>query len=218
MKIAAVITAGGSGLRMQASVPKQFIPVHGTTILEKTIAIFQQAPMIDEIIVVLPEAHFEQISHAQIKTAIGGSTRQASVYHGLQKCSADIDVVVVHDGVRCMLSQADLANVIQACQPPFDGAVLAHPVRDTIKQVQGDTIVKTISRENVWAMQTPQVFFYAKLKQAYEKAQHENLQSTDDAQVMEYAGGKIKVVQGLATNIKVTYPEDLAMITEQEKA
>lgn len=212
MSVAAIITAGGLGTRMQSNQPKQFMELDGKSILEHTISIFQASNIIQEIIVVVPCAFMNKINLSEVKVVEGGLTRQESVYNGLCAIDTNPNIVVIHDGVRCLLQTNDLQNVIEACKKPFDGSVLAHPVRDTLKKVKNETIQETVDRVTLWAMQTPQVFFFDNIKKAYEKVRKDGVQTTDDAQVMEHAGGKVKIVQGPMTNIKVTYPEDLSWV------
>lgn len=220
MNTIAVITAGGTGVRFGATRPKQFIPVLGKMLIEHTIEAFDHHPMISGIVVVLPEteiAFFEATrkEHGfgkKIQTiVVGGSTRQYSVHAGLLAIKTNPDFVVVHDAARCLITSSEITDTIQKCVNGWDGAICALPIRDTVKKVDGEKILSTQSRENLWGMQTPQVFKYDLIKKAYDKAKADHFEATDDAQIAEHAGANVCVVQGKTTNIKITYPEDLVM-------
>ena len=220
MKIVAVITAGGSGTRFGSACPKQFIEVLGKMLIEHTIEVFDQHLLISQIIVVLPESEisfFEQKRKEhhfgkKIQTiVVGGATRQDSVHAGILAVKNDPDFIVIHDAARCLVTEKEITNSIQKCMDGWEGAICALPIRDTLKKVDGEKIISTQSRESLWGMQTPQVFKFHLIKQAYDKADHENFVATDDAQIAEFSGAKICVVLGSTTNIKVTYPEDLEL-------
>lgn len=220
MKIIAVITGGGAGTRMNSLRPKQFIPIAGKMLIEHTLETFEHHNMIDGIIIVLPENELDAFKLLQKEnklgkkvTAIiaGGTTRQDSVRLGLEAIG-NADYAVIHDAARCLVTKEELTHTIQKCIDGWQGAICALPVRDTLKRVDGETILATEPREQLWGMQTPQVFEFAMIKKAYQKAKDEKFNATDDAQVAERAGAKICVVTGKSTNIKVTYVEDLALV------
>ncbi|MCC7459777.1 MAG: 2-C-methyl-D-erythritol 4-phosphate cytidylyltransferase [Proteobacteria bacterium] len=220
MKTTAVITAGGTGVRFGATRPKQFIPVLGKMLIEHTIDAFDQHPMITGIVVVLPEpeiAFFEQERKQKgfgkkiQAIVVGGSTRQYSVHAGILALKDNPDFVVVHDAARCLITSGEITDTIQKCINGWEGAICALPIRDTVKKVDGEKILTTQPRENLWGMQTPQVFKYELIKKAYDKAKADHFEATDDAQIAEHFGASVCVVQGKTTNIKITYPEDLVM-------
>lgn len=220
MRTIAVITGGGAGTRMNSLRPKQFIPIAGKMLIEHTLETFEHHNMIDGIIIVLPENELDAFKLLQKEnklgkkvTAIiaGGTTRQDSVRLGLEAIG-NADYAVIHDAARCLVTKEELTHTIQKCIDGWQGAICALPVRDTLKRVDGETILATEPREQLWGMQTPQVFEFAMIKKAYQKAKDEKFNATDDAQVAERAGAKICVVPGKSTNIKVTYVEDLALV------
>jgi len=220
MKTVAVITAGGTGVRFGATRPKQFIPVLGKMLIEHTIEAFDHHPMITGIIVVLPETEikfFEEERKAKgfgkkiQALVVGGSSRQYSVHAGILAIKTNPDFVVIHDAARCLITEKEITDTIHKCENGWQGAICALPIRDTVKKVDGEKIISTQSRENLWGMQTPQVFQYELIKKAYDKAKQDHFEATDDAQIAEYLGANVCVVQGKTTNIKITYPEDLVM-------
>ena len=142
----------------------------------------------------------------------GGSTRQESVYNGLQGLPADATRVLIHDGARCLATPAlfdRCAEMLQACP----GLIAAVPVKDTIKVVDGVTqiITDTPDRSNLWAAQTPQGFEVATLKECHEKGRQQGWEVTDDAALFEKCGLPVKIVPGEETNLKVTTPVDLTI-------
>lgn len=220
MKSVAVITAGGTGTRFGAPRPKQFIPILGKMLIEHTIEVFDHHPMITGIVVVLPEteiAFFEQErkQHGFGKKiqsiVVGGSTRQYSVHAGILAVKDNPDFIVIHDAARCLITEKEITDTLQKCMNGWQGAICALPIRDTVKKVDGEKIISTQPRENLWGMQTPQVFQYELIKKAYEQAKQDHFEATDDAQIAEHAGASVCVVQGKTTNIKITYPEDLVI-------
>ena len=142
---------------------------------------------------------------------MGGSSRQFSVHAGILAIKGNPDFVVIHDAARCLITSSEITDTIQKCINGWQGAICALPIRDTVKKVDGEKILSTQSRDNLWGMQTPQVFQYELIKGAYNKAKQEHFEATDDAQIAEHAGASVCVVQGKTTNIKITDPEDLVI-------
>ena len=138
----------------------------------------------------------------------GGATRQESVAGGLRDVSADH--VVVHDAARPFLSTDLLKRVLEGLAH-YDGVVAAEPVEETLKRVDGDRVVETIDRSTLWRAQTPQAFRTPILKRAHDVARVNGIAGTDDAQLVESAGGAIRVVRGDRRNIKVTFEDDFAI-------
>jgi 2-C-methyl-D-erythritol 4-phosphate cytidylyltransferase len=178
---------------------------------------------------------FEEYSLSKIKKiAPGGRERQDSVYNGLKLIDDKNCMVLIHDGVRPLIEKLLIEEVIKELLTAplkfssaplfekggrgdlrgfkgFDGVALGVPLKDTIKEAENGIIKKTLRRDSLWAIQTPQAFHYRNILTAYEKAMKEGFYSTDDAALMERYGGKIKVVMGSYGNIKITTPEDLAI-------
>ena len=152
---------------------------------------------------------FEQNRITKVKRiAPGGNERQNSVYNGLKyiddkKCS-----VLIHDGVRPFIDTAVTREALRQLSD-CDGVVLGVPVKDTIKEVKEGTVQRTLRRDTLWAIQTPQLFSYKPLYNAFVHAMKDTYFSTDDAALVEKYGGRLKIIKGSYTNIKITTPEDL---------
>lgn len=212
MKKYAVIVAGGSGLRMGGPIPKQFLPLHGKPVLWHTLTTFLDAYSDLEIILVLAEQYLQtgqeilQATHSpsRIWIAPGGETRFHSVKNGLSHIHQH-SIIFVHDAVRCLLS----TELIQRCYTMAlekGNAIPAIAAVDTIRieNIGGNEI---IDRNKVRIIQTPQTFYSDIIKAAYEQEYEESF--TDDASVVERLGIKIQLVEGEASNIKITQPVDL---------
>ncbi len=226
--IIAIITGGGSGSRMGLTYPKQFHGLNGVPILARTLRVFQNSALIDEIIVVTPETHLEITGNLVRDYGIdkvrditpGGRERQDSVKAGLNLVPEGTGLVVVHDAVRPLVSPELIEHCINAASVNR-AAIAALPVHDTIKEAEGDLFIgKTIDRSRLWRAQTPQVAEPELLKEALKVAEEEAFAATDEAALLEQIGVKVKLVKGLARNLKLTGPEDLslaeALIMEQE--
>lgn len=221
MNISAIIVAGGSGLRMQSAIRKQYLEIGGRAILGHTLSVFVNCSLISDICLVIPiEDHDYCMEHVvkplhsskPIRLVEGGAERQQSVYNGLK--SLDLmpdDLVVIHDGVRPFVTE----DLIRACvDSARDGgaAILGVPVSDTLKEEASDgTIRKTLDRKKIWAAQTPQVFSYGLIRTAHEAAIQNQRAATDDSSLVESLGYTVKLVQGSRVNLKVTSPEDLSL-------
>jgi 2-C-methyl-D-erythritol 4-phosphate cytidylyltransferase len=134
--------------------------------------------------------------------------RQDSVFHGLNLVEDHESIVLVHDGARPLIEPAVIVNGIKQLAD-CDGVVVGVPVKDTVKEAYNGIVKRTLDRNILWSVQTPQIFPYKILYNAYEKAMKESYYATDDSALVERYGGKIRVVQGSYTNIKITTPEDL---------
>ena len=217
-KVCTLIPAAGKGSRMAHSVKKPYLEVAQKPILAHTIQRFEQNSAVDAIFVIVDQADFSEC-HATVlqpyaftkvqKLVGGGETRQMSVYNGIRALSADVDFVIVHDGVRPFVTD----EVIFACLAAADecgAAVAAVPVKDTIKIANTDRfIVETLAREQLWAVQTPQVFRKSLLEEAHQAAEARQLTATDDASLVEQLGFPVKLVKGSYANVKITTPVDL---------
>jgi 2-C-methyl-D-erythritol 4-phosphate cytidylyltransferase len=217
-KYVALIPAAGVGARMGATIPKQYLPLAGKTVMEHTVAAFLQSPQIAHTSVVVSaedayiDAHLPRQPIAQGNLSVlrcGGATRKDSVRNGLQALRgqlADHDWVLVHDAARPGLTPALIAHLIQEVGTHAVGGLLALPVVDTVKRVSGDK-VETISREGLWLAQTPQMFRYGILCAALDAID----QVTDEASAIEACGYVPQLVQGAASNLKITLASDLAL-------
>jgi len=215
----AIIVAAGSGTRFGAKKPKQFIEILGQPLIIYTLQKFESCPAIDEIILVLPAAEIE--SFRQIakkynlkklaKTVSGGKTRAASVWNGLDAIDEkSAEIIAVHDGARPLVSGEEITKTIEKAKET-GAACLVGFVTDTIKEVADGKIVQTIDREKLRRALTPQCFRYEILKHAF--AQNEASEIiTDECFLVEKLGVEVSIVEGSSQNIKITTPEDIAMV------
>ena len=212
-----MVAAAGGSTRMGQ--PKQHIQLGRYPVLIHTLLALQSADAVDEILLIArPEdidtfmAQAAEAGITKLRTAVaGGATRQQSVANGLAALPAETTLVGVHDGARPLIDPNTVAAVIEAAAE-CGGAAVAVPVKDTLKRTDADgIIIDTPDRANLWRVQTPQVFDRAALCAAMEAAMAEGKDYTDDCQLMEAAGHKVKLVTGLDTNLKLTTPEDIAL-------
>jgi len=215
--VTSIVLAAGSGSRMGTEVKKQYMLLDDKPLFIHALEIMEKQKKITDVILVVPSVDRdfcnELIKKYPIKKVLrivsGGDTRGASVYNGLQAVPEDSEFVVVHDGARPFLSQKLLEDVLEAAK--VEGAAIAGvPVKDTIKQVELDGLVKeTLERNLLWIVQTPQIFRKEILLECYKKALKDDLQGTDDASIVEAYGYPVKVVMGDYRNVKITTKEDL---------
>jgi 2-C-methyl-D-erythritol 4-phosphate cytidylyltransferase len=212
-----VVVAAGRGSRMGTAVSKQYLPLAGKPVLVYTLEVFEGIAEVDSVIVVVgageePQCRefAERYGLSKVKAVVtGGSERQSSVHAGLKALPGHIDWVLVHDGVRPFVTQEEVLACWHAAQDK-GAAVLAVPVKDTIKRVDADKrINSTPDRRSLWAMQTPQAFRLSELLLAHERAEADGFVGTDDAMLAERAGQPVYIVEGSYGNIKITTPEDL---------
>lgn len=222
-KVAAIVVAGGSGERLGRPGGKQLAPVGGRPVLSWTVAALAETPEVGLIVVVChPDrvAEYRAIAidplgiATPVSFAAGGDTRQASVASGLAEVASDIDIVVVQDGARPLLTAGLVASVLAAldARPDAAGAVVGYPAVDTLKLADGGVIVDTPERARFWAVQTPQVFRVDALRRAYVAAERDGFLGTDDSSLVERLGLPVVLVEGPRDNIKVTHAEDLALV------
>ena len=214
----ALVPAAGRGLRMGGAIPKQFLALGGEPLVVHSLRVLQQSPVIDEIILAVPQADLDyclndlavRFGFSKIRRVVaGGKERQDSVRHALEHVPVDTQTVVVHDAVRPFLTAQMVADVVEAAQR-VGGAIIALPMRDTVKQVGLEKhIERTVDRTPLWLAQTPQAFRRDWLLQVHRKAHAEGVHATDDAFLFEWAGHPVVVVEGSGENIKVTRPEDM---------
>lgn len=218
--ICAVIVAGGSGLRMQASVKKQYLRLDGIPIVGRTLMVFDECSDLDRIVLVLPATDIEGFRRDILKPlnlvhdvqlVAGGANRQASVINGLEKAGPSDGTVLIHDGVRPFVR----ADLIRACLAGSEATGACIPVittTDTVKQVDDSgVVVGTLERNTIRLAQTPQTFATGLIRRGHQLASANGFAATDDASVAEYAGERVHTVPGDPDNIKITYPQDLAI-------
>ena len=219
MKTTAIVLAAGQGKRMHSTVQKQFMILKGKPLLCYSLSCFQKSREIDEIILVTGEESIdfckedivEKYGFSKVRTVVaGGRERYDSVYQGLLACQ-DCDYVFIHDGARPFVTEEILVRAKTAAAA-HKAAVVGMPSKDTVKIADEDQMIsQTPKRSLVWTIQTPQVFSYPLIRNAYEKARNQSMENiTDDAMVAELYGNiKIPLVEGSYENIKITTPEDL---------
>jgi len=218
----AIIPAAGSGSRFGGQIPKQFVEVAGAPIIIHALRRFDECDDIGAIVVALRSEEIERFQRARslyglrkpVRLVAGGDERSDSILNALEAV-ADLkpEIVAVHDAVRPFVTPAQISAVI-ARAGEIGAAILAAPATDTIKEVADGLIQRTIDRRRIYRAQTPQAFRYELLLRANAEARAANLPSalaTDDAFLVERLGLPVAVVVGLASNIKITTPEDLIL-------
>lgn len=229
--VTAILPAAGTGSRMQSFFPKQYLTIGNKTLLELAINKLLRQPCIREVIVAINpnDRWFHTLPVAsgnRIRVVTGGQTRTDSVMAALHYAQ-QADWVLVHDAARPCLHQDDLCRLLMVTTHSEVGGILATPVRDTMKRARigAQLIDHTVERNNLWHALTPQLFVRELLVYCLERALAEGATVTDEASALEYCGYAPLLVPGRADNIKVTYPEDLALasffflnLTNQENA
>ena len=210
--VCAIIAAAGSGKRMKLEHNKLFMKIGDNTILEHTVLKFISCENIDHVIVVAAPTDKEVIKdhlskHIDKITLVdGGEQRYHSVYNALKAVPQYCDIVLIHDGARPFVTEETINDCIKGVKQ-YGNAVVGVPVKDTIKVCNENNIVEnTLDRSKLWSIQTPQGFYYKDILLAYETVDFTG--TTDDASVIEKAGGKVKIIMGNYHNIKITTPED----------
>ncbi|MDZ4170002.1 MAG: 2-C-methyl-D-erythritol 4-phosphate cytidylyltransferase [Coriobacteriia bacterium] len=217
----AIVVAGGAGERLGRPGGKQLAELAGRPVLAWAVESLDASPAIGFIVIV---CHPERVDtyRLAVEAAIridkphvfvaGGDTRQASVAAGLAQIPSPIEIVVVHDGARPIVSPDLFSDAIAKLRSvTADGLVVGYPSADTIKQVDGDVVIGTPDRARLWAVQTPQVFRAESLRRAHRAAASSGYTGTDDASLVEHDGGTVIVFQGPRDNLKVTVTDDLAL-------
>lgn len=212
--IGLVLAAAGSGSRFGSDTPKQFLQVQGLPLYLHALERF--SPFFEAAVIVLPGGWEEKVEDQvqalsyrdKLILEIGAPQRQDSVYKGLSRLSDGIEIVLIHDAARPFTSSQLISKVIeqtrrhQACVPVL-------PVRDTLKEVRSGRIVRTLDRESLSLVQTPQGFEMNLLKRAFKQARKDGFYGTDEATLVERLGSPVQVVAGERSNLKVTWEEDL---------
>ncbi len=217
----AIITVGGSGTRMHNpdGTTKQFLELFGMPIVTRTIIEFQNSPYIDEIIIVSKEDEIDMYtkmindySLTKIKQIVkGGRTRQESVLNGFKAISNKSEYVAIHDGVRCLITNENIKNVIKNAYAS-GCACAATKIYDTLKMADSYMFIEsTPDRNKAWAAQTPQVFKSDIYRACAFSAKKEGLEVTDDCMLVENYGFKIKLVDCGRNNLKITTKDDITL-------
>ncbi len=216
--VAAVVVAGGLGQRMKAAVPKQFLLLHGRPVAQWSLECFDQTPEIGSIVLVLPEDWIEEGSKRlagfkpgkPFKVVAGGVLRQDSVRAGLDAIEASEGWVAVHDAARPGITPSVVSNALNQAFSQGN-AVCAMPSHDTLVRVVDGEIVGHLDRNEVFRIQTPQIFRLTILRQALINAAERGIVGTDEASLVRELGYRINLAEGSEINTKITTPEDLDM-------
>lgn len=220
MKSYAIIPAGGKGTRLNSSIPKQYLKIDGKYLIEYTLQPFQECKEIDSIIISAEKRYFGLIEEIKtnnnfdkiIQIVEGGNSRQESVFNALSTLKASHnDLIVVHDAARPLLSLELLSEGIKKAKL-FDNVVTAVGVKDTIFKAS-DYVEKYISRENIYYAQTPQIFRYENIKDAFDQAIKNKFIGTDESMLVQAAGYKVYIIEGNPKNLKVTTDEDIKLMS-----
>lgn len=204
---------------MRAGRPKQYLKLRGRCLIEHSVGPLMDAPWIDGIVIVLQpgDEEFARLPlgrHWKVHAAAGGATRAESVLAGLAKVAelarGDAVFVLVHDAARPCLLRGDLERLRDEASDE-QGGLLALPMADTVKRAEGQHAAATVNRRELWRAQTPQLFRLERLRDALTQCVDKGVDATDEAAAMEAAGYRPRLVAGRESNIKVTYPDDLAL-------
>ncbi|HQQ62272.1 MAG TPA: 2-C-methyl-D-erythritol 4-phosphate cytidylyltransferase [Pseudomonadales bacterium] len=219
----AVIPAAGIGSRFLSEssnhTPKQYTHINGRTILEHSAHTLLQNPRLQKVVIALHANDIQarqlpSLKHEKVHFVEGGAERADSVSNALRFLRDHVrpdDWILVHDAARPCLAAQDLQKLIDTLQDDPVGGILAVPAIDTLKRVDGRTIIDTVDRSTIWQAQTPQMFRYDLLLDALQHAADKKIPVTDEASALEICGHTARVVEGSRSNIKITYPDDLAL-------
>lgn len=215
-KAVVVVPAGGTGTRMGARLPKQYLELAGAPLLVHTLRALARAASVAGLVVAVPAARVEATRRLlrryrlsrPCEVVAGGADRQESVWLGLQAVPAGVRWIVVHDAVRPFIGR-DLVERLLAAARRWGAATCGLEVRETVKRVKGAMVESTVDRDGLWLVQTPQAFSRDLLWEGHEQARRDGFTGTDDAVLVERVGGRVAMVPGLPQNIKITTPEDL---------
>jgi len=226
--IKVIIPASGAGVRVGADVPKQFLMLKDRHILQRTISVFQNISLVDEIIVAVPDGYAQTVAgygFDKVSNIVeGGKSRADSVYAALKTLLQDTEIVLIHDGVRPFVTEELVQAVVDAAKT-YGAAVACAPITDTIKSVQTCNspatlvphafISATLDRNQLYSAQTPQGFTYDIIKRAYQQGEKDGIlnQTTDDSNLVERLGLPVVIVPSNPKNIKITTATDMAIAT-----
>jgi 2-C-methyl-D-erythritol 4-phosphate cytidylyltransferase len=219
MKAVALVVAGGRGARLGGAIPKQFLRLGKLPLLVYALRTFQRSRQIVEMVLVTPQGFASRAtqmvrSYSLSKVrrvVVGGKERQDSVLLGLRAVPEDTDFVLIHDAARPGVTPRLVEGSIRLAKAKKAGVLVAIPVTDTLKRVEGMEVFATLDRAVLWRAQTPQVFPYPAVLEACERAARQGFRATDDSAVFQWAGGRVHVLRGEETNLKVTTRQDLAI-------
>ncbi len=218
---AAILVAAGSGERLGAGGPKAFVELGGEPMLRHAVRAFVASGAVEDLVVVVGPAEVERareliadlVGPVGLAVCAGGATRTASVDGGLSSLPPRARVVAVHDVARPLISPELIVRTIEALVEPWAATAPGLPVVDTLKLVDGERVIRTVDRRAMVGVQTPQVLSRLTLEQVHSRLDAAGRASgaTDDLVLVEEAGGRVRLVPGEQRNLKITYPEDLAL-------
>jgi 2-C-methyl-D-erythritol 4-phosphate cytidylyltransferase len=217
--VAVVLLAGGTGSRMKADRPKQFLELRNKPVLQHSLELFLSLEGVERVVLVIAEDYRDQFAELSAREprlhfADPGKERQDSVFNGFQTIHSGASVVCIHDAARPLVTKESVYKVLQ------DGfkhgaAVLGVPMKATVKESEdGEFVLRTIDRSRLWEIQTPQVIKPDLLREGFERVEKDNLQVTDDVSIIEQLGLPVKLTCGEYTNLKLTTPDDM-VVAEQ---
>jgi 2-C-methyl-D-erythritol 4-phosphate cytidylyltransferase len=213
--LSAIIVAAGASERM--GFDKLFAPLGGKPVIAHTIDAFERTSCVDEIVLVGRNDSLDELrkildSKSKVRQLVpGGTFRQDSVRAGLERVDSRVDYVAVHDAARPLITPEKITLVFDACRA-HGAAALAEPITDTLKRADVDlVIVDSVDREQLYAMQTPQIFSRELLAQAYDAVAAKNILVTDEVSALEHIGRKVVLVPNQDFNFKITYPRDFSL-------
>lgn len=217
--VTAIVLAAGRSTRMGGGPNKQFVELCGKPLVYYALAAFEQCCAVDAVVLVRRPDYAQPAEQVVREFAFqkvvaftdGGPERQNSVWNGLEKCDPATDIVAVHDGARPLVTPALIESTIASAHAHGTG-IAATKVVDTLKEANDDkTVVRTVDRARLWAVQTPQTVRLPLLRQAYTKVFEKQTVVTDEAAAVELLGQKVHLVETSFLNLKITAPSDLAI-------
>lgn len=209
--ISVVLLAGGKGMRMGTSLPKQFLSLKGKPIACHSLEIFLSHPNVKEVVVVCDPSYYSYFSAYPVRFALPGERRQDSLWNGMHALSENAKWVCVHDAARPFISHEMLSRLIQE-GINTGAATVGMPSKVTVKiSSEKNFVEQTLDRRFVWEIQTPQLVAKSLLLQGFELANRQNTTVTDDVSLAELVGHPVKLVLGSYENLKITTPEDLVI-------
>lgn len=215
--VSAVILCAGASTRFSDSENKQLAMINGASVIERTLSVFENCKSIDEIVLVVRKEDTEKYKnfvcekeYNKVKCiVVGGETRQASALKGFKHVSDKTKYVAIHDGARCLITEKMIEDVLRDATK-YGIATAASKITDTVKVADRDGFIsKTLDREYIWNVQTPQIFEYKKYQISAYKAKQDGIIATDDCMLAENAGFKVKLVNTGNENIKITVKDDI---------
>jgi 2-C-methyl-D-erythritol 4-phosphate cytidylyltransferase len=222
--VIAILTAAGSGIRFnigaKSGKPKQFLKLKNKPVILYPLIAMQKCKAVSGFFIVSSPDYFDFLHSLAQKHKItklmalveGGKTRFESVKNAFSQIEfmTEADYVVIHDAARPNISVSFIENLIKGAFK-YGNVIPGTPVSETVKRVKNSVVMETVSRENLWTVQTPQLFRYKDLMESYRKAKRKDF--TDEASMVEAAGFKVRIIEGSRTNIKITTPEDLKLLS-----